>query len=232
MKGLFIKDLRLMKNQRNFLVTIVLMFLILVITGVDASFFMGYVPFLLLIVSMTTITYDELENGLAFLMVLPVSRKEYVLEKYLLGGLFGIGGLAVTVVIFIITEENAKTSMTWESYLLIATGFLAFVILFLSLMIPIQLKFGSEKGRLVLFAIFFGIIGLVYLVLFAIFFGIIGLVYVADKVIKVNVTATALYQNLLQLPLEILLTATFVLFAVFVLISIKISLGIMKKKEW
>lgn len=206
MKGLFIKDLRLMKNQRNFLVTIVLMFLILVITGVDASFFMGYVPFLLLIVSMTTITYDELENGLAFLMVLPVSRKEYVLEKYLLGGLFGIGGLAVTVVIFIITEENAKTSMTWESYLL-----------FLSLMIPIQLKFGSEKGRLVLFAIFFGII---------------GLVYVADKVIKVNVTATALYQNLLQLPLEILLTATFVLFAVFVLISIKISLGIMKKKEW
>lgn len=214
MKGLFIKDLRLMKNQRNFLVTIVLMFLILVITGVDASFFMGYVPFLLLIVSMTTITYDELENGLAFLMVLPVSRKEYVLEKYLLGGLFGIGGLAVTVVIFIITEENAKTSMTWESYLLIATGFLAFVILFLSLMIPIQLKFGSEKGRLVLFAIFF------------------GMVYVADKVIKVNVTATALYQNLLQLPLEILLTATFVLFAVFVLISIKISLGIMKKKEW
>lgn len=214
MKGLFIKDLRLLKNQRNFLVTIVLMFLILVITGVDASFFMGYVPFLLLIVSMTTITYDELENGLAFLMVLPVSRKEYVLEKYLLGGLFGIGRLAVTVVIFIITEENAKTSMTWESYLLIATGFLAFVILFLSLMIPIQLKFGSEKGRLVLFAIFFGI------------------VYVADKVIKVNVTATALYQNLLQLPLEILLTATFVLFAVFVLISIKISLGIMKKKEW
>ena len=214
MKGLFIKDLRLLKNQRNFLVTIVLMFLILVITGVDASFFMGYVPFLLLIVSMTTITYDELENGLAFLMVLPVSRKEYVLEKYLLGGLFGIGGLAVTVVIFIITEENAKTSMTWESYLLIATGFLAFVILFLSLMIPIQLKFGSEKGRLVLFAIFFGI------------------VYVADKVIKVNVTATALYQNLLQLPLEILLTATFFLFAVFVLISIKISLGIMKKKEW
>ena len=214
MKGLFIKDLRLMKNQRNFLVTIVLMFLILVITGVDASFFMGYVPFLLLIVSMTTITYDELENGLAFLMVLPVSRKEYVLEKYLLGGLFGIGGLAVTVIIFIITEEIAKTSMTWVSYLLITTGFLAFVILFLSLMIPIQLKFGSEKGRLVLFAIFF------------------GMVYVADKVIKVNVTATALYQNLLQLPLEILLTATFVLFAVFVLISIKISLGIMKKKEW
>lgn len=216
MRGLFIKDLRLMKNQRHFLFTIVLMFLILVITGVDASFFMGYVPFLLLIVSMTTITYDELENGFAFLMVLPVSRKEYVLEKYLLGGLFGIGGLAVTVVIFILTEEAAKTSMTWESYLLITTGFLSFVILFLSLMIPIQLKFGSEKGRLVLFAVFFGVI---------------GLVYVADKVIKVNVMATTLYQNILQLPLGVLLAAAFVLFAVFIWISANISLGIMKKKE-
>lgn len=217
MKGLFIKDLRLMKNQRNFLVTIVLMFLILVITGVDASFFMGYVPFLLLIVSMTTITYDELENGLAFLMVLPVSRKEYVLEKYLLGGLFGIGGLAVTVVIFIITEEVTKTSMTWESYLLIATGFLAFVILFLSLMIPIQLKFGSEKGRMVLFAIFFGIIGLVYLV---------------NKVLTVDFTQTAFYQTITQLPMGILMAMALVLFVIFVFISAKISLGVMKKKEF
>ena len=41
MKGLFIKDLRLMKNQRNFLVTIVLMFLILVITRSRCQFFYG-----------------------------------------------------------------------------------------------------------------------------------------------------------------------------------------------
>jgi len=59
MKGLFIKDLRLIKNQRNFLITLALMFLVLIVTGVDASFFMGYVPFLLLIVTMSTITYDE-----------------------------------------------------------------------------------------------------------------------------------------------------------------------------
>lgn len=217
MKGLFIKDLRLIKNQRNFLITLALMFLVLIVTGVDASFFMGYVPFLLLIVTMSTITYDEQDNSMGFLMALPVSRQTYVLEKYLLSASFGVGGFAVTFVIFLITEKAEGSSMTPGDYLLVFMGFLVFVILFLSLMIPIQLKFGSEKGRLVLFAIFFGII---------------GLVYVADKVIKVNVTATALYQNLLQLPLEILLTATFVLFAVFVLISIKISLGIMKKKEW
>lgn len=75
MKGLFIKDLRLMKNQRNFLITLALMFLVLIVTGVDASFFMGYVPFLLLIVTMSTITYDEQDNSMGFLMALPVSDR-------------------------------------------------------------------------------------------------------------------------------------------------------------
>lgn len=217
MKGLFIKDLRLMKNQRNFLITLALMFLVLIVTGVDASFFMGYVPFLLLIVTMSTITYDEQDNSMGFLMALPVSRQTYVLEKYLLSVSFGVGGFAVTFVIFLITEKAEGSSMTFEKYLLIFMGFLVFVILFLSLMIPIQLKFGSEKGRMVLFAIFFGIIGLVYLV---------------NKVLTVDFTQTAFYQTITQLPMGILMAMALVLFVIFVFISAKISLGVMKKKEF
>ena len=37
------------------------------------------------IFAITTISYDEFDNGLAFLMTLPVTRKQYVAEKYLLG---------------------------------------------------------------------------------------------------------------------------------------------------
>ena len=217
MKGLFIKDLRLIKNQRNFLITLALMFLVLIVTGVDASFFMGYVPFLLLIVTMSTITYDEQDNSMGFLMALPISRQTYVLEKYLLSASFGVGGFAVTFVIFLITEKAEGSSMTSGDYLLVFMGFLVFVILFLSLMIPIQLKFGSEKGRMVLFAIFFGIIGLVYLV---------------NKVLTVDFTQTAFYQTITQLPMGILMAMALVLFVIFVFISAKISLGVMKKKEF
>ena len=217
MKGLFIKDLRLIKNQRNFLITLALMFLVLIVTGVDASFFMGYVPFLNLIVTMSTITYDEQDNSMGFLMALPVSRQTYVLEKYLLSASFGVGGFAVTFVIFLITEKAEGSSMTSGDYLLVFMGFLVFVILFLSLMIPIQLKFGSEKGRMVLFAIFFGIIGLVYLV---------------NKVLTVDFTQTAFYQTITQLPMGILMAMALVLFVIFVFISAKISLGVMKKKEF
>lgn len=107
--------------------------------------------------------------------------------------------------------------MTSGDYLLVFMGFLVFVILFLSLMIPIQLKFGSEKGRMVLFAIFFGIIGLVYLV---------------NKVLTVDFTQTAFYQTITQLPMGILMAIALVLFVIFVFISAKISLGVMKKKEF
>ena len=124
MKGLFIKDLRLIKNQRIFLISLALMFLVLIVTGVDASFFMGYVPFLLLIVTMSTITYDEQDNSMGFLMALPVSRQTYVLEKYLLSASFGVGGFAVTFVIFLITEKAEGSSMTPGDYLLVFMGFL------------------------------------------------------------------------------------------------------------
>ena len=164
MKGLLVKDFRLMKGQKNFLILLFIMIAFVFISGMDASFFMGYLPFLFMIAAMSTITYDEFDNGMAFLMVLPISRKLYVQEKYLFGGVLGFTGLASAFVLFLISEINKGSSMTFTQYILLFLCFLAFVILFLCLMIPIQLKFGSEKGRIVLFIIFFGIIGIVYLV--------------------------------------------------------------------
>lgn len=147
MKGLLVKDFRLMKGQKNFLVLLFIMIAFVFISGMDASFFMGYLPFLFMIAAMSTITYDEFDNGMAFLMVLPISRKLYVQEKYMFGGVLGFTGLASAFVLFLISEINKGSSMTFTQYVLLFLCFLAFVILFLCLMIPIQLKFGSEKRK-------------------------------------------------------------------------------------
>ena len=65
MKGLLVKDFRLMKGQKNFLVLLFIMIAFVFISGMDASFFMGYLPFLLMIAAMSTITYDEFDNGIS-----------------------------------------------------------------------------------------------------------------------------------------------------------------------
>lgn len=218
MKGLLVKDFRLMKGQKNFLVLLFIMIAFVFISGMDASFFMGYLPFLLMIAAMSTITYDEFDNGMAFLMVLPISRKLYVQEKYLFGGVLGFTGLASAFVLFLISEINKGSSMTFTQYVLLFLCFLAFVILFLCLMIPIQLKFGSEKGRIVLFIIFFGIIGMVYLV---------------SKITdKIPAQVIEVFRGIQKLSFGILAALAVGIYILALFISLKISLGIMEKKEW
>lgn len=218
MKGLLVKDFRLMKGQKNFLILLFIMIAFVFISGMDASFFMGYLPFLFMIAAMSTITYDEFDNGMAFLMVLPISRKLYVQEKYLFGGVLGFTGLASAFVLFLISEINKGSSMTFTQYILLFLCFLAFVILFLCLMIPIQLKFGSEKGRIVLFIIFFGIIGIVYLV---------------SKITdKIPAQIIEVFQGIQKLPFGILAALAVGIYILALFISLKISLGIMEKKEW
>lgn len=218
MKGLLVKDFRLMKGQKNFLVLLFIMIAFVFISDMDASFFMGYLPFLLMIAAMSTITYDEFDNGMAFLMVLPISRKLYVQEKYLFGGVLGFTGLASAFVLFLISEINKGSSMTFTQYVLLFLCFLAFVILFLCLMIPIQLKFGSEKGRIVLFIIFFGIIGMVYLV---------------SKITdKIPAQVIEVFRGIQKLPFGILAALAVGIYILALFISLKISLGIMEKKEW
>ena len=86
MKGLFVKDIELMKQQKQYFILVIVMGVILNLAGSGSvSFAIGYFTFVTAIFAITTISYDEFDNGLAFLMTLPVTRKQYVAEKYLLG---------------------------------------------------------------------------------------------------------------------------------------------------
>ena len=49
-----------------------------------------------------TISYDEMNNGLAFLMTLPVTRRQYVAEKFICGLLSLFLGFVYTMVVAVI----------------------------------------------------------------------------------------------------------------------------------
>ena len=81
MKGLFVKDIELMKQQKQFFILVIVMGVILNLAGSgSSSFAAGYFTFVTAIFAITTISYDEFDNGLAFLMTLPVTRKQYVAD--------------------------------------------------------------------------------------------------------------------------------------------------------
>lgn len=152
MAGLFDKDFRIILQRRN---TIVLFLVIAVIFGfsMEGTFVVGYTTFCFLMLSLGTISYDEFDNGLSFLMTLPISRRTYVAEKYLLCGICGAIAWIFSVVVCVCVNQYKQGFGMTGDLLMEAVMILPVVILLMSFMIPAQIKFGAEKSRIVLIAV-------------------------------------------------------------------------------
>lgn len=217
MKGLLIKDFKLLKQQKNFFIVIILMSIIATITSSNSISF-GFLGFLGITFSLSSISYDEFDNGNVFLFSLPITRKDYVLEKYFFGMLIGSSFLlmATTVsIISIIVKNNIQNF----NEIFVTTGVtFCVILLFLSIMLPIILKYGNEKGRIV-GIIIMGISSMVIVLIGKIFqFMKVDLVPIIDQISKSITKAYLIW---------------FLLFSfIFVSISYFISISIMKKKQF
>lgn len=89
MKGLLVKDFKLMMLQRNFFLLILVIVIGMMAFTDDVVFPLGFLSFVVSLFTLSTISYDDFDNGNAFLFTLPITRNDYVIEKYSLGLLFG-----------------------------------------------------------------------------------------------------------------------------------------------
>ena len=53
----------------------------MIIVSPGTSFPIGFLGFVGALFSLSSISYDEFDNGNAFLFSLPITRKDYVLDK-------------------------------------------------------------------------------------------------------------------------------------------------------
>lgn len=151
MKGLLIKDFQLVKNQgKSLLVVALVIAVFLEISGMDSGFSIGYITLIVSIFASTTISYDEYENCFSFLLTLPASRKDYVNEKYIFSAFMVLGawiiGMAFGIVFGVIRGEEILT-LEWFA---MCISYMAVAAVFVSVMLPLRLKFEGEKGRVVL----------------------------------------------------------------------------------
>lgn len=144
MKGLLIKDLLLMIKSKK---VILFMLFIGIIGGInDISFATGYILIGLAILSLSTISYDEANHGLKTLFTLPISKSDYVKEKYLFSLIItGIGFVFVTILGYFSKSDFMET-----------LAILSTALFLLAISLPFQLREGNEKGRIVLFVVVFG----------------------------------------------------------------------------
>lgn len=144
MKGLLVKDFLLMIKSKK---VILFMLAIGIIGGIkNISFAAGYILMFLAILSLSTISYDEANHGLNTLFTLPISKMDYVKEKYLFSLIItGIGFVFVTILGYFSKSDFMET-----------LAILSTALFLLAISLPFQLKEGNEKGRIALFVVVFG----------------------------------------------------------------------------
>ena len=105
-----------------------------------------------------TISYDEMDHGYSFLFTLPPSRREYVREKYLFCAAVCLICMVIGFLISAaVSAAKGMTLLTAPDQLgAFAAGAVLAAACMLGMLIPVRLKYGTEKSSIVLFA-FFGL---------------------------------------------------------------------------
>lgn len=154
MKGLFLKDFLLIKNNMKYFAFMILMFCALSFASVKTTFFSFYSVALASIISTTTFAYDEKDGWNVYSLTMPYTRKELVLEKYLLTLLLVLPVTVITGIGFVLNEENRK--YTFMILLSLSAG-----LILPGVSLPAIFKFGAQKGRMVsiFIAVFISCIG-------------------------------------------------------------------------
>lgn len=151
MKGLLLKDFYMIRKYCRGILLIMLMFMTIeIVSGNSAPdfVFMIYPLIIIGMIPVTLISYDERERWNIYSSVLPYSKKEIVLSKYLTGLLITVPTAvlycAVYSVKMIINGEFLTEVIVSMIIMMLFAG-----ILFPSFVLPFIFKLGAEKGRIV-----------------------------------------------------------------------------------
>ena len=221
MKGLVLKDFLIIAKQKKLAIMYVFVAFFLSFS-MDATFILSYFSLIGSLIVLTTLSYDAYDNGYPFLMTLPVDAKTYVYAKYVFSFLgllfFWIAGVILQFASLIFRKESFEVLDTLSMDLVFFPAFL-FII---GLMLPITIKFGSDKARIVLMVIF----GIVFVV------GLMGKKVLETIVRDYHVDLAAIVKKLDAMPQQVVALSLAGLGILTFLISMMISVGIMKKKEF
>lgn len=217
MIGLLLKDIKLMKMQRNFFLIIIAVAAVFTFYSSQSTFAISYLTIVFSLFTITTLSYDEADNASAFLMCLPVSRKDFAVEKYLLGFLLVAGSWIISIVLSF-AGGLIRNDVACSEILVTAFTTLSLMLVMQAVMLPLALKYGAEKGRIALFGVF----GAGFLIL-----------YFGSKLAEAwNLDIAGMFNRLSDLSWGILLAAVTVLALILYLLSMRLSISIMEKKEF
>lgn len=216
MKGLLIKDLHILLRQKTTLLIIALIGIFMSVNGGNASFSLGYMMVVSTMMVITTISYDYFEKGMSFMFTLPIQRKEYVLEKYVLALLIEVL-VAIFASLIQVGGMLFGASADWKVFLITGASCLVVAMLVLAVYIPVYIKCGPEKSRIAMFIV----VGIV-----------MAITYLVAKVKTVQELLIALAEAISKMTTVQIAGIGITVFVLIMVGSVGMSMAIMEKKEF
>lgn len=197
--------------QKRFFLLILLVGVVITFSSYDVAFTTGFMASVSSLFSISSISYDEFDNGNAFLFSLPISRRTYAVEKYIFGAILGCCAWVLAMIIAIsvgFLKGIHPDTETWFSAFLI----LSMMFVILALMLPFQLKFGGERGRIVLLLVIGGL--------------------APNGLELIGIDLLAMLDAMPAVNAGIMSFITLLIALLFLGVSCLISIGIVQKKEF
>ena len=217
MAGLMEKDFRiLLQRKQAFLVFLVIAVLLSVTQG--GAGVVGYLPFISAMLAVSTISYDEFDNGYPFLFTLPITRKSYVAEKYIFCFLTVFCSWIFSVILYVVIDKLQGGETPVSEMLFVSILLLLIAVVLMDVMVAVQLKYGSERSRVVIIAIF----GICFLVIYAL----------AKLLEKAGVETAAAFGYLERISAVELVLLLLVAGIAATVISVMVSISVMEKKTF
>lgn len=206
MLGLIKKDFLIIKNNLKLIIVMLMVFFIMALGG---QFNISFIPtFIIVMLFISTFSYDEYNNWDAYAITLPGGRKSIVKSKYIASLFLTLLSAVITVLLnYLISVINNTAVNELISSLL---GSICAIVIIQSIMYPLIFKFGMEKGRIVLFILVFVMVGVITLL---------------KNTIKIPTILVVLFNDYWFIVIPIILVIS-------LLISYKISEKIYLKKEF
>lgn len=144
MKGLLLKDLKTLGAQAKILFLLLAFYLVFSVAQRDYSMLSVMVSVFGAILPITALAYDERGKWERYALTMPISRRDLVLSKYLLGLLLLGGGFLLSVACQLLGGAGVLSAVVS------ALQSLSIGALMLSVTLLASFRFGVEKGRFVM----------------------------------------------------------------------------------
>ena len=148
MKGLLLKDILNIKKQGLIYLFLIAVWFFIGINNKDISYLSWVIVMVTFMLPITVISYDEKAKWERYALTMPISKGTIVVSRYLLAIAISIvGGILSTIAGLIISTNIKEVLITNMSVISVGLLFIAFAF-------PLILKYGVEKGRLVMVFLF------------------------------------------------------------------------------